>query len=101
VPLRQRHGVVGSFLGADAWLDKAPAVLAARTGAPLVVAAAARGPAGVHVLSTLLVLDPPAGAGLAWAERATRQAAAALEAFVRERPESWLWLHRRWKTPPP
>ena len=31
----------------------------------------------------------------------TAQHTAMLEAAVRERPESWFWLHKRWKTPPP
>lgn len=98
-PMRRRHGVVGSFLGADAWLDRSPAVLAARTGAPLVVAGSSREPNGHHALSVLLVIEPPVGAGAAWIEQATRQSANALERFVRDHPESWLWLHRRWKTP--
>jgi hypothetical protein len=34
-----------------------------------------------------------------WIESATREATRALDAFVCERPSSWLWLHRRWRAP--
>jgi KDO2-lipid IV(A) lauroyltransferase len=33
--------------------------------------------------------------------RITTETTALLEARIRERPELWLWMHRRWKTPPP
>jgi Kdo2-lipid IVA lauroyltransferase/acyltransferase len=99
VPLRTRHGVCGDFLGDRAWIDKAPATLAARTGAPLVVSAARRTATGHHVVSALCVLEPPEDAGRAWIESATREATAALDAFVRRHPEAWLWMHRRWKAP--
>jgi KDO2-lipid IV(A) lauroyltransferase len=33
--------------------------------------------------------------------RITSETTALLEARIRERPELWLWMHRRWKTPPP
>jgi KDO2-lipid IV(A) lauroyltransferase len=33
--------------------------------------------------------------------RITSETTAVLEARIRERPELWLWMHRRWKTPPP
>lgn len=100
VPARQRHGLVAPFLGRDAWLDKTPATLAARAGAPLVAAASFRRPDGVHELHALTVLTPPPDAGAAWIAEATRAVNEALEAFVRAHPESWLWMHRRWKTPP-
>jgi KDO2-lipid IV(A) lauroyltransferase len=32
--------------------------------------------------------------------RITEETTALLEARIRERPELWLWMHRRWKTPP-
>lgn len=33
--------------------------------------------------------------------RITEETTALLEARIRERPELWMWMHRRWKTPPP
>jgi lauroyl/myristoyl acyltransferase len=46
---------------------------------------------GTHLLEVAEVLAPPAeGAGPAWVDEATRRASAALEAFVRGRPEQWL-----------
>lgn len=100
VPARRRHGVRGSFLGATAWLDKTPATVAARSGAPLLVAAGRRLPNGTHVISTLATFEPPARADAAWIEATTREATAALERFICAHPTSWLWLHRRWKEPP-
>ncbi|PYQ48240.1 MAG: hypothetical protein DMF78_21735 [Acidobacteria bacterium] len=32
--------------------------------------------------------------------RLTQAITAAIEGWVRERPEQWLWMHRRWKTQP-
>lgn len=33
--------------------------------------------------------------------RITAETTALLEARIRQRPDLWLWMHRRWKTPPP
>lgn len=103
VPERRKHGVSVSFLGAPAHADRAPAALARATGATLVVVAAShdgriqRG----HLLATLRG-DAASTAGktaAAWIGDATREATRALEGFVRVRPHSWLWMHRRWRAP--
>lgn len=93
VPALAAHGERGAFLGADAWLDRAPFVLAKRAGATVLVAVV-EGPR-IHVVATL-------GAGeLARPSDAAREASRLLEAHVRAFPASWLWLHRRWKDLPP
>jgi KDO2-lipid IV(A) lauroyltransferase len=99
VPELETHGVPVDFLGARALADRAPATLAAATGAPLVVVAFRRDALGRHVIEVLDVLNPPARGRRAWALRATREATRALEAFVREHPSEWLWMHRRWRAP--
>jgi len=101
VPSRRAHAVETSFLGARAWADRAPATLAARTGAPLVVSASWRDARGVQEIVALETFAPPARASRAWIERATASATEALERFVLAHPTEWLWMHRRWKTPPP
>lgn len=99
VPLRRRHAIPVDFFGRTAHADKAPAALAATTGAPLVVAGSRRGDDGRHHLSVLDVMIPPSGAGGDFVADATRRATCALEAFVRRHPSEWLWLHRRWRAP--
>lgn len=100
VPGSSRHAIEIDFLGRRASVDRAPAALAARSGAPLVVAASRRDRHGEHVLCVLDVMVPPARAGRVWIDDATRRAAHALDRFVRTYPSQWLWLHRRWKPPP-
>ena len=99
VPALERHGIALDFLGARALADRAPAALAACTGAPLVVVAFHRDLRGAHVIRVLRVLYPPLRDRSAWIVRATREATSALEAFVRKYPSEWLWLHKRWRAP--
>lgn len=101
VPERPEHGLRAPFLGAPAWVDRAPATVAARAGATLLVTAAVRrgGRHRVEVLAAFARADGEAPR--AFVERATRDATRALEAFVRREPDAWLWLHRRWRDPRP
>jgi KDO2-lipid IV(A) lauroyltransferase len=96
-PASRRHAILGEFLGRAAWIDRAPAALAASSRVPLVVAAGRRDERGEHVLHVLAVMVPPARARRAWIDDATAEASRALDAFVRQYPSEWLWLHRRWK----
>jgi KDO2-lipid IV(A) lauroyltransferase len=104
VPESVAHGVAVSFLGQPALASRAPAALAWRQRAPLLVVAARREPSGRHVLSVLQTLLPPSSASppaadRAWIEEATRASTLSLERFVQAHPTEWLWLHRRWRLP--
>ncbi|MBI2395422.1 MAG: hypothetical protein HYV09_37985 [Deltaproteobacteria bacterium] len=94
-PERTRSVVAAPFLGEVALHDTLVATLAARTGASIAVAFGRRDP---HLVDIVEVITPPPRAGRAWIEATTRAMAARLDAFVREDPACWLWLHRRWKT---
>lgn len=95
-PERKRGTLSMSFLGEVVDVDLAPALVAQRARCPLVVAFPYRGSSG-HAVRLYGVLVPPRGAGRPWVEAAMRQATSWLEEFVRERPDQWLWMHRRWK----
>ena len=99
VPAHERHGTRARFLGEEAWVDRAPATVAARFGVPLVVTASRRDERGVQRLSILDVLEPPRRAGVAWIDDASSRATTALERFVLAHPSEWLWMHRRWNAP--
>ena len=99
VPARARHGLRVPFLGEAAWVDRAPATVAARCRVPLVVTASRRDDAGRQRLSILEVLEPPRRAGAAWIDEASALATAALGRFVTAYPSEWLWMHRRWNPP--
>jgi KDO2-lipid IV(A) lauroyltransferase len=101
VPDRAEHGNPVGFLGAPALVDRAPATLAWRARATVLVVAAERDSNG-HRVRVLETIDPPDGsrsARKAWIDATTRTATVRLDAFVRRAPSSWLWLHRRWKAP--
>ena len=100
VPDRRSAVARVDFLGAPAHGDTMAALLAARTGAPLVLALGRRMRDGRHAIDLPLRLDPPPRPSRRWIDDATRALNAALEVFVREEPAQWLWLHRRWKEVP-
>jgi Kdo2-lipid IVA lauroyltransferase/acyltransferase len=97
VPERSSGVATIPFLGAPALHDLGPALLAARSRAPIVVVLGHRAPDGRHRLEVALTIDPAELRGRGAIEAATRKIAAALETFVRAHPAQWLWLHRRWK----
>jgi KDO2-lipid IV(A) lauroyltransferase len=97
VPERPSGVVTFPFLGQPARHDLAPVTLAARAGAPIVVAFGRRAEDGRHVLEVVDVIAPEALRGPGAVTAATARIAGALEAFVRAHPAQWLWMHRRWK----
>jgi KDO2-lipid IV(A) lauroyltransferase len=94
-------GVFVPFMGRLSSTPVGPAAIALRTGAPIVMGFITRRQDGRHEIDMLPPLRPPVGEAPDDVRALTARHTACLEAWVRKHPEMWLWLHRRWKTPPP
>jgi Kdo2-lipid IVA lauroyltransferase/acyltransferase len=100
VPDRSAHGLAVRFLRESALADRAPATLAWRAKATVIVVAGERTERGHRVRLLATVAPPSSGtAPRAWIDATTLRATGALERFVADSPESWLWMHRRWRAP--
>jgi KDO2-lipid IV(A) lauroyltransferase len=100
--IREEEGVVVPFFGRPASTVFAPALLAMRAGAAVIPAGLFReGPCRYRILVRPEVAVQRSGNLQADLAENTARFTAAIEAMIRERPEQWFWVHRRWKTPRP
>jgi len=99
--VQEKDGIFVRFFGRPASTTTVAAALALKTGCPIVPARCVLRGDGRY----RMVYGPPVewsssgrrGEDLA---RLTQDIASIIEGWVRETPEQWLWLHRRWKTQP-
>ena len=97
----RREGVFVPFFGRPASTSKSMAVLALRTGAPIVPAFIRREDSGRHRVVVGPPLPRPASGDVEAAVVAlTARCTEAIEAAIRATPEQWLWIHDRWRTRP-
>ncbi|MEK7317036.1 MAG: lysophospholipid acyltransferase family protein [Candidatus Eisenbacteria bacterium] len=98
----RKIGVHVPFFGRPASTLTGPARLAIRARCPIYLGLLDRvGPATFRGKSLAWLEPVPGAEEEAELIRLTRAMNEALEAAVRERPDHWYWIHRRWKTPPP
>lgn len=90
-------GVFVDFFGVPASANPGFAKLAAHSGAAVIPGFALWSEAERRYV---LRFHPPVRIS-GDAARDTQQLQAQLEGVIREHPEQWLWIHRRWKTRPP
>lgn len=96
------EGIFIDFMGRRASASRGLAFLAWKYNCPIVPAVAVRQPDGTH----LAVFKPAIWPRPEWDEETavremTQAFAAILEEFIREYPDHYFWVHRRWKTRPP
>lgn len=85
------------FFGKTAAAHPGPAQLALKFKAPMLVGAAIRtGPGQFKILAKEVEIKEDDTV-----ETLTQRHVKILESFIRQHPEQYLWLHRRWKTRPP
>ena len=89
------------FFGVPASTSRSVAVLALRTGAPVVPVFIRREADGHHRIRIEPALVPPVGSDREGAVRElTALCTARVEAAIRRAPEQWFWMHNRWRTRP-
>jgi KDO2-lipid IV(A) lauroyltransferase len=94
---KMNDGVAATFFGHPAMTAGAPSALALRFGCPLVPVRVERlGPARFRITAEPPLVHPATGDRAADALALTQAMNDRIEAWVRARPEQWLWLHRRW-----
>lgn len=97
-----RHeGVFVPFFGRLASTSKGLALVALRSGAPVLPVFILRESGGRHRVRVSAPLPVPAMSDRDLAvEDLTARCTRAVEAAIRESPDQWLWIHRRWRTRP-
>lgn len=99
--LPAKDGVFVPFFGRLASTTPALSMAALRTGVPVFLVLAERQGEGLvmHVEGPIPV--PPGATPRERCQAHVAELTRRLEARIRQSPEQWLWLHRRWKVKPP
>jgi KDO2-lipid IV(A) lauroyltransferase len=91
------EGVFAPFFGVPASTSKGLALIALRTGAPVLPIFIRRMQGGRHLVQADPVVEVPAdGDPIAYTAAFNRS----IETAIRRAPEQWFWMHNRWKTRP-
>jgi tetraacyldisaccharide 4'-kinase len=100
--VQEKDGIFVDFFGRPAATTTVAAALALKTGCALVPCHTELRPDGRYrVVYDPPVVPRPAAQREAEILRLTQELTRVIEGWVREVPEQWLWVHRRWKTQPP
>lgn len=95
------EGEFVDFFGQAAYTPSGPIVLAERTEVPIVPLAIHMNEDFTHTVEVRPEIELQK-TGDARADRIANieKCSKAVEAFIREHPEQWVWMHERWKTRP-
>ena len=95
--VQSRDAVQVDFFNRSAATTSALAVLAARTGAPVIPLFALPLNDGRYRLVYESVVEPPANETPEALRAFTQRCTDVLEMYIRRHPNLWLWMHRRWR----
>lgn len=91
-------GIAATYFGRECATTPALASFALKTGAAVVPAVCPLGPDGRNEARFYEPIEPPrTGDAQRDVAEMTQRVTSFVEARVRERPEQWFWVHRRWK----
>lgn len=94
------EGIFVDFFGKPACTSPGLAYMAAQSGAAVVPVFIVRGDNGVHTVKMLPAIPPPPDRKPGTISDYTQRYTKVIESAVREHPDQWIWIHRRWRTKP-
>lgn len=91
-------GTLTTFFGRGCKTTRGPAAFALKTGSPVVPVMCPLLPDGRYEVRFYAPIEPPSTGDMRRdIDELAQRMTSFVEARVRERPEQWLWMHRRWK----
>jgi KDO2-lipid IV(A) lauroyltransferase len=92
------NGIYTEFFGRPTSTHQGPAVFQVRSGAPMIMVMLIREGAGkFRIELEEIETEGVTGTNDEKIQEITRRHVAVLEKYVRQYPEHWLWMHKRWK----
>jgi len=96
-----RNGTFVDFFGRKCSTPKGPALFALKTGAAvLLVSSIRQGDGSLRGVFEEVEIDHERGVSEEHLHEIMQRCTARMEEYIRKYPGQWLWMHRRWKTPP-
>ncbi len=95
---RLKEGVFVDFFGKEACTTPGLAFLSAHAQAPVVPVFMFRQPDGTHRVHVLPLIEPPSDREATSILVATQRYTRTIEDAIRQHPDQWIWMHRRWRT---
>jgi KDO2-lipid IV(A) lauroyltransferase len=97
----RQDGIFVDFLGRPSSTVQGPAVFSLKTGAPVFYGSAVRTPEEFYLIrGRSFNFDHLKGVTPENIREITEVYSAQLEKEIRQYPEQWFWMHKRWKTKP-
>lgn len=96
----REQGIFVDFFSRPACTSPGLAVISSQAQAPVVPVFIHRTPDGNHLMQILPLIEPPPDREPETVRKATQEYTKIIEDQIRQYPEQWIWLHRRWKTQP-
>ncbi len=90
------EGFIVDFLGRGAWTTRMPALIARKTGAPVIPVFINREGAA-HVITIYPEVQLRREDGVEALKEDTQLLSNYVDECIRQHPTEWLWIHRRWK----
>ena len=91
------EGVVADFLGKKDYIIKTPAIIARKTGSPVLPVFSRRVNSG-HLIEIGKEIELDTAGNYEQAVyNDTIRFSGYIEQYIKNNPAEWLWIHRRWK----